>query len=65
MILYRRYYARRLHRWSCAFSNPPAQAKSLLYSHKQAVGGIRFEVNLNKTDQFCLNQDGAISTLKC
>ena len=46
-------------------ANTPAQAKSLLLSLEQAVGGIGLHVNADKTKFMCFNQRGNIFTLKC
>ena len=44
-------------------TNTPTQTKSLLHSIKQAVGGIGFYMNANKTEYVCFKQKEAISTL--
>ena len=44
-------------------ANTPTQAKSLLHSLEQAVGGIGLHVNAEKTAYMYFNQKGDISTL--
>ena len=44
-------------------TNTPSQAESQLHFLKQAVRGIGFCVNANKTEFLCSKQEGAISTL--
>ena len=43
-------------------ANTPTQAKSLLHSLKQAAGGIDLDVNADKMEYICFNQDDDIST---
>ena len=43
--------------------NTPTQAESLQHSLEQAVGGIRFYLNADKTEYMCFNQNGDIVTL--
>ena len=44
-------------------ANTPVQAKFLLHSLEQAVGGITLHVNANKIENMCFNQEGSIYTL--
>ena len=45
-------------------ANTPAQAETLLYSLKWAIGGIGLHVNADKTEYMFFNQRGDISPLK-
>ena len=45
-------------------ANTSTQAKSLLHSLDQAVGGIDLHVNADKTEYMCFNQKRDIFTLK-
>ena len=43
--------------------NTPTQAESLLHSPEQAVGGIGFHVNADKTEYMCFNKKKETSSL--
>ena len=43
--------------------NAPTQAESMLHSLEQAVGGIGFHINADKTDYISFNQKANISSL--
>ena len=46
------------------FANTPTQDESLLHSLKQAAGGTSLNMNVDKMEYICFNQEGVIFTLK-